>query len=110
MLQTQQTLFTAEDQQVVARALDGIEGQESRREPAKADRLLGLMRADLAYRPLEQILAPMAVDGKELVASMGDVAASGGYYAAMGADQVFANPTTVTGTGLGGRIRRVRYH
>ncbi len=29
---------------------------------------------------------------------MGDVAASGGYYAAMGADEVFASPTTLTGS------------
>jgi len=35
---------------------------------------------------------------KPVIASMGDVAASGGYYAAMGADQVFAEPTTITGS------------
>jgi protease-4 len=35
---------------------------------------------------------------RPVVASMGDVAASGGYYAAMAADQVFANEGTLTGS------------
>ena len=35
---------------------------------------------------------------KPVIASMGDVAASGGYYAAMGADQVFAPATCITGS------------
>ncbi len=29
---------------------------------------------------------------------MGDVAASGGYYIAVGADKIFAEPTTITGS------------
>lgn len=33
-----------------------------------------------------------------IVVSMGDVAASGGYYVAMGAKQVYAQPTTLTGS------------
>ncbi len=33
-----------------------------------------------------------------VVVSMGDVAASGGYYVAMGARRVFASPTTITGS------------
>ncbi len=33
-----------------------------------------------------------------IVVSMGDVAASGGYYVAMGARQIFASPTTITGS------------
>lgn len=36
--------------------------------------------------------------GKPVVACMMDVAASGGYYVAMGCDQVYAHPTTVTGS------------
>jgi len=38
--------------------------------------------------------------GKQMpvVASMGDVAASGGYYIAMGAEEIFASSTTVTGS------------
>jgi protease-4 len=37
-------------------------------------------------------------DGKTVVVSMGDVAASGGYWIAMGADEVWANPATITGS------------
>ncbi|NNG19251.1 signal peptide peptidase SppA [Naumannella sp. ID2617S] len=36
--------------------------------------------------------------GKPVIASMGDVAASGGYFVAMGADAILANPTTLTGS------------
>lgn len=36
--------------------------------------------------------------GKPVVISMGDVAASGGYYIAAGGDVVFANPGTMTGS------------
>jgi protease IV len=35
---------------------------------------------------------------KKVVASMGSVAASGGYYIACGADRIFANPGTLTGS------------
>lgn len=34
----------------------------------------------------------------KVIASMGDVAASGGYYIACAADQIFANPATLTGS------------
>ena len=36
--------------------------------------------------------------GKPVVASMGSVAASGGYVIAMGADRIFASPSTITGS------------
>jgi protease-4 len=36
--------------------------------------------------------------GKTVVASMGDVAASGGYWIAMGAEEVWASPSTITGS------------
>jgi len=36
--------------------------------------------------------------GKPVVASMGSVAASGGYYVALGADSIMANPGTTTGS------------
>lgn len=36
--------------------------------------------------------------GTPVVASMGDVAASGGYYVSMGANEIVANPTTLTGS------------
>jgi protease-4 len=37
-------------------------------------------------------------DGKPVVASMGAVAASGGYYVSMGADAIVADPGTITGS------------
>ncbi len=40
----------------------------------------------------------LAAQVKPVVASMGDVAASGGYYIACGADWIMANPTTITGS------------
>ena len=36
--------------------------------------------------------------GKPVVVSMGDVAASGGYWISMNADRIFANPSTITGS------------
>ncbi|MCA9291714.1 MAG: signal peptide peptidase SppA [Phycisphaerales bacterium] len=36
--------------------------------------------------------------GKPVVVSMGDVAASGGYYVACAADEIIAQPTTITGS------------
>jgi protease IV len=37
-------------------------------------------------------------DGKPVIVSMGDVAASGGYWIAMNADEIWAQPTTITGS------------
>jgi protease-4 len=51
------------------------------------------LASDLMYRAVLE-----AKKRKPVIASMGDVAASGGYYAAMGADQIFAEPTTLTGS------------
>ena len=36
--------------------------------------------------------------GKPVVASMGDVAASGGYWISMNADRIYADPSTITGS------------
>lgn len=49
--------------------------------------------------------ATQAID-KPIVVSMGDVAASGGYYISMGADRIIAEPTTITGSigVVGGKI------
>ncbi len=44
----------------------------------------------------ETLLARKA--GKPLVVSMGDVAASGGYYISCAADSIFAQPNTITGS------------
>jgi protease IV len=43
-------------------------------------------------------VARVRKDGKPVVASMGAVAASGGYYVSMGADKIVANPGTITGS------------
>lgn len=46
---------------------------------------------------------------KPVIVSMGDVAASGGYYIASNADYIFAEPTTITGSiGVFGAIPNVR--
>ena len=51
------------------------------------------LASDLMWHELETL------DGKKpFVVSMGDVAASGGYYIAMGADRIFAEPGTLTGS------------
>ena len=44
-------------------------------------------------------------DGKPVVVSMGDLAASGGYYIAASADEIWAHPATITGSiGIFGAI------
>lgn len=43
-------------------------------------------------------LLRVRTSGKPVVASLGAVAASGGYYAAVAADQIYANPGTLTGS------------
>ncbi len=57
------------------------------------------LASDLMWRALERL-------GKPVVASMGDVAASGGYYISMGADYIFAEPGTITGSigVIGGKL------
>lgn len=51
------------------------------------------MASDLMWRQIQR-----AAGDKPLVASMGDVAASGGYYMAMGAPTVVAHALTITGS------------
>ena len=49
----------------------------------------------------DQILAALRTAqerGKQVVVSMGDVAASGGYYVSAYADEIVASPTTITGS------------
>ena len=50
--------------------------------------------ADVILRELEAFRAT----GRPLVASMSSVAASGGYWISMGADEIWASPTTITGS------------
>ena len=66
------------------------------------------LASDLMWRALEKC-------GKPVIVSMGDVAASGGYYISMGADRIFAEPGTLTGSigvvggkmGIGGLFKKV---
>lgn len=51
-----------------------------------------------ASQELYRALRRFRQAGKPVVVSMGDVAASGGYYISCGADAVFANPGTITGS------------
>lgn len=51
------------------------------------------LASDIIWRELE-----MAKADKPVVVSFGDVAASGGYYIAAGADSIFASPNTITGS------------
>ena len=57
------------------------------------------LASDLIWRALEKV-------NKPVVASMGDVAASGGYYISMGADTIYAEPGTLTGSigVVGGKV------
>ncbi len=51
------------------------------------------LTSDLIWREVE-----LTTKEKPVVVSMGDVAASGGYYIAAGADRILAEPTTITGS------------
>lgn len=51
------------------------------------------LASDIIWREIE-----LAKVVKPVVVSMGNVAASGGYYIAVGADKIFAEPTTITGS------------
>ncbi len=51
------------------------------------------LTSDIIWREVE-----LTKQEKPVVVSMGNVAASGGYYIAAGADKIFAEPTTITGS------------
>lgn len=53
------------------------------------------LASDIIWRELRMAREE---DKKPVVVSMGDVAASGGYYIACGADSIFAHPNTITGS------------
>ena len=52
----------------------------------------------LASEQIYREVAAIKAMGKPVVISMGDLAASGGYYIAAPADQIFASPMTITGS------------
>ena len=51
-----------------------------------------------ASEQIRREVAALKAAGKPVVASMGDVAASGGYWIAMDADRIYADPSTITGS------------
>lgn len=53
------------------------------------------LASDLIWRHLEKV---QEREGFPIVASFGNVAASGGYYISMGADKIVAEPETITGS------------
>lgn len=62
------------------------------------------LTSDLIWKELEE-----AKKVKPVIVSMGDYAASGGYYIAAGADKIFAEPTTITGSiGVFGMLPNVK--
>jgi protease IV len=52
------------------------------------------LASEIIWREIELIKK----SGKPVIVSMGDVAASGGYYIACNADSIFAQPNTITGS------------
>ncbi|MGI9550448.1 MAG: signal peptide peptidase SppA [Aurantibacter sp.] len=61
------------------------------------------LTSDIIWREIELTKEKMPV-----VVSMGNVAASGGYYIAVGADKIYAEPTTITGSiGVFGTIPNI---
>ena len=51
------------------------------------------LASDVIWRSLEK-----TKENKPVIVSMGDLAASGGYYISCGADRIFAEPNTITGS------------
>ena len=61
------------------------------------------LTADIIWRELM-----LAKEAKPLVISIGDIAASGGYYMAVAGDKIFAEPTSITGSiGVFGTIPNI---
>ncbi|MEJ2534558.1 MAG: signal peptide peptidase SppA, partial [Gammaproteobacteria bacterium] len=71
-----------------------------------------------AAEQIRRELQALKEAGKTLVVSMGNVAASGGYWIAMGADEVWASPSTITGSigvfgflpTFGGTLEKIGVH
>ncbi|MCC7386641.1 MAG: signal peptide peptidase SppA [Deltaproteobacteria bacterium] len=77
--------------------------RDLRRFAARSDLEAIVVRIDSpggAVAPSQEVFAAMrhAAEDKPVVASMGTVAASGGFWIAMGADYIFASPGSITGS------------
>lgn len=60
--------------------------------------------SDLIARAVQRVR-----ERKPVIASFGDVAASGGYYVAAGADHIYASPSTLTGS-IGVYVMKFSFH
>lgn len=75
--------------------------REARQDPSVKALVLRVNSPGGAVYPAERIRREVAWTrevGKPVVVSMGDVAASGGYWIAMDADRIYAQPDTITGS------------
>lgn len=74
--------------------------QEMARDPKIKGIIVRINSPGGAVAPSQEIYAAIrqAALTKPVYASLGTVAASGGYYAALGANRIFANPGTITGS------------
>lgn len=62
--------------------------------------------SDILHREIRRFVKD---SGKPVVASMGEVAASGGYYAALACDEIYAEPTTITAS-IGVIIQTINFN
>jgi len=108
----------AKDRIAVVYAVGAIESGEGDDETIGSERIAGALRKAREDKNVKAIVlrvnspggSALASDviwretmlireaGKPLVVSMGDYAASGGYYISCAADRIFANPNTITGS------------
>lgn len=114
----EETKFWEKDEVAVIYAIGGIESGEGDDETIGSDRIAGALKDAREDEDIKAVVlrinspggSALASDviwretqllkeaGKPFVVSMGDVAASGGYYIAAGADKIYANETTITGS------------
>jgi len=101
-------VIVAEGEIVSGRSRDGVVGSETITEELRKARLNNKVKAivfrinspggsalasDVMWREVK-----LAAKEKPIVASMSHLAASGGYYIAMGCDSIVAEPSTITGS------------
>ncbi len=81
-----------------------VVGQQLRQAAADPDVKAIVLRVDspggsyIASDTIRRAVQVVRTGGKPVVASMGDVAASGGYFVSMAADEIVAAPSTITGS------------
>ena len=103
VLQVRGEIVTGRDPTASLASSDLVVSQlrQARRDPDVAAVILRLDTPGGSVVASDEILAAIRdvqEAGKPVVASMADVAASGGYFIASGADRIVANPSTITGS------------